>query len=43
MNFHASDVQLSSQGDGEYLQVYFSESDEEECPSVLLQNSFEFE
>lgn len=43
MKFHASDVQLSSQGDDEYLQVYFSESDEEESPYVLLQNSFEFE
>lgn len=43
MKFHASDIQLSSQGDDEYLQVYFSESDEEECPYVLLQNSFEFE
>ena len=41
MNFHASDVQLSSSG-GEYFQILFSESNQEHCPYVLLQNSFEF-
>jgi hypothetical protein len=41
MKFHASDIQLSSSG-GEYFQVSFSESNQENCPYVLLQNSFEF-
>jgi len=39
MNFHASDIQLSSSG-GEYFQILFSESNQENCPYVLLQNSF---
>ena len=43
MRFHASDVQLSSELDDEYLQIYFSESEADECPYILLQNSFEFE
>ena len=41
MKFNASDVQLSSAG-GEYFQVHLSESEAENCPYVLLQNSFEF-
>jgi hypothetical protein len=41
MNFHASDIQFSSSG-GEYFQILFSESNQENCPYVLLQNSFEF-
>lgn len=41
MKFNASDVQLSSLG-GEYFQVHLSESEAENCPYVLLQNSFEF-
>lgn len=41
MKFHASDIELSSSG-GEYFQVSLSESNEEHCPYVLLQNSFEF-
>jgi len=41
MKFHASDIQLSSSG-GEYFKVSLSESDEEHCPYVLLQNGFEF-
>jgi len=41
MKFNASDVQLSSRG-GEYFQVHLSESKAENCPYVLLQNSFEF-
>jgi hypothetical protein len=41
MKFNASEVQLSSRG-GEYFQVHLSESEAENCPYVLLQNSFEF-
>lgn len=41
MKFDASNVQLSSRG-GEYFQVHLSESKAENCPYVLLQNSFEF-
>jgi len=41
MNFNASDVQLSSRG-GEYFQVHLSESEAENRPYLLLQNSFEF-
>jgi hypothetical protein len=41
MKFNASDVQLSTFG-GEYFQIYLSESEAENCPYVLLQNSFEF-
>ena len=41
MKFHASDIQLSSMG-GEYFQVDFSESEQEDGAYVLLQNSFEF-
>jgi hypothetical protein len=41
MKFHASAIQLSSSG-GEYFQVSLSESNQEHCPYVLLQNSFEF-
>jgi hypothetical protein len=41
MKFHASDIQLSSSG-GECFQVSLSQSNEEHCPYVLLQNSFEF-
>lgn len=41
MKFHSSDVQLSSIG-GEYFQIHFSESEQEDDVYVLLQNSFEF-
>jgi hypothetical protein len=41
MKFNASDIQISSSG-GEYFQIHLSESDDEHCPYVLLQNSFEF-
>lgn len=41
MKFNASDVQLSS-SDGEYFQVHLSESRDENCAYVLLQNDFEF-
>jgi len=41
MNFHSSDIQLSSSG-GEYFQIHFSESEQEDHAYVLLQNSFEF-
>jgi len=41
MKFHASDIQLSSMG-GEYFQVDFSESEQEDGAYVLLQNDFEF-
>ena len=41
MKFNASDVQLSSWG-GEYFAIHFSESEADNCPYVLLQNSFEF-
>ncbi|MBP8047155.1 MAG: hypothetical protein KAY64_00295 [Anaerolineales bacterium] len=41
MKFHASDIQLSSSG-GEYFQIHLSESEDEDCAYVLLQNSFEF-
>jgi hypothetical protein len=40
MKFHATDIQLSS--GGEYFQVSLSESNQEHCSYVLLQNSFEF-
>jgi len=41
MKFHSSDIQLSSSG-GEYFQIHFSESEQEDHAYVLLQNSFEF-
>ena len=41
MKFAASDIQFSSAGK-DYFQVHLSESTEEDCPYVLLQNSFEF-
>ena len=41
MKFHSSDVQLSSIG-GEYFQVDFSESEQNDGAYVLFQNSFEF-
>jgi hypothetical protein len=41
MKFHSSDIQLSSSG-GEYFQIHFSESKQEDHLYVLLQNSFEF-
>jgi hypothetical protein len=41
MKFYSSDVQLSSSG-GEYFQIHFSESEQEDHVYVLLQNSFEF-
>ena len=41
MKFTASSVELSSTG-GEYFQILFSESEQEDHVYVLLQNSFEF-
>jgi hypothetical protein len=41
MQFNASDVQLSSSG-GDYFQIRFSESEQEDEVYVLLQNGFEF-
>lgn len=41
MKFAASDIQISSAG-GDYFQVHLSESTAEDCPYILLQNSFEF-
>ena len=41
MKFHSSDVQLSSIG-GEYFQIDFSESEQDNGAYVLLQNAFEF-
>lgn len=41
MKFIASSVELSSTG-GEHFQVVLDESDQDNSPYVLLQNSFEF-
>ena len=41
MKFYASNFELSTSG-GEYFQVVFTESEDEDCPYALLQNAFEF-